>query len=82
MNLTTSQMKVLRAIIVFTKDKGFSPTVRELADLTGFKSLSSVHAHIKKLELYGYILTEQSKSRTIKLNKEFICENGFLSLFE
>lgn len=66
--LTVKQKIVLEAIEWFIKENGFSPTIRELAELLK----SDVHAVFEKmliLEKNGYISTVNGKSRTIKVLK-------------
>lgn len=67
MNLTSRQFEVLDYIKKFIATKGYSPTVREIADGLGFKSPSSAQDHIKKLVASGIITIDQKKSRTIEL---------------
>jgi|GEM_PF-1043831 len=48
--LTERQQQVLNAIASYIKEKGYSPTIRELAQELGFKSTSTLHAHLQRLE--------------------------------
>jgi len=41
---------VYDAIVQYFKDYGYAPSVRELCEITGFKSTSSVHFYLKRLE--------------------------------
>lgn len=49
-------------------DRGFPPTVREICDEVGLTSTATVHARIKKLVDMGYIIKENSKNRSIRVN--------------
>ena len=60
-----SREKVMQAIVVFSQENGYSPTVRELSQMTGLASTSSVHAHLKTLAREGRITFEPTKPRTI-----------------
>ena len=51
--ITQKQKEVLNGIIQFYKERGFSPTVRELCEITGLKSTSSVSAYLNALEQKG-----------------------------
>ena len=66
--LTKSQQKVYDYLIS-RSDEGFAPTVREICDATGFKSTSTVHAHLNTLEKLGYISRRSDCARAIFVNK-------------
>lgn len=69
--LTKKQMVLLESIESFIQRKGYSPTTRELANELGYKSNSTVHALLDKLEEKGYINKEDGGPRTtIRLIKE------------
>jgi len=63
--LTERQQQILNAITSFINEKGYSPTVRELADMVGIKSSSTLYRHLQKLAKKGYITKERGKPRTI-----------------
>lgn len=65
--LTTKQIKVMNAIKTFYSEYGYSPTIRELCELTGIKSCSTVHTHLQKLQKKAYISMQESKPRTIMI---------------
>lgn len=69
--ITQSQVKVLKAISEFIKDKGISPTTREVCGLVGYNSSSTVHKYIETLEKLGCINKIESSPRSIT-----ITENG------
>ena len=54
----TGKQKVLNAIVGYISDHQYPPSVRELCDITGFKSTSSVHKYINKLLEEGLIETD------------------------
>lgn len=60
-------IKVYKAIREFYKEKGYSPCVRELQQMCGYSSASTVHMHLKTLKKEGYIEKEPNRSRTIKI---------------
>lgn len=70
--ITQKQQEVLNGIIQFYKERGFSPTVRELCEITGLKSTSSVSAYLNALEKKGYIKKDSTKPRTIIVLKEAV----------
>lgn len=67
--LTEKQKNVLHTIENFINEKGYSPTVRELGDLLGLKSTSTIHEYLEKLQRYGYITKAKDSPRTIRVLK-------------
>lgn len=67
--LTKTREKIFRAINEYIKKEGISPTVREICGLTGLKSTSTVHIHLKILEEEGYISTKKDSPRSIRILK-------------
>ncbi len=65
--LTPAQQKVYD-FIRLKKDDGIPPTIREICEATGFKSTSTVHAHLNSLEKLGYI-KRLPNSRGISVNE-------------
>ncbi|TYQ18221.1 UNVERIFIED_CONTAM: repressor LexA [Acetivibrio alkalicellulosi] len=58
-------------ILDFLKDeiekKGYPPSVREICSAVGFKSTSTVHSYLEKLEKEGFIVKDPSKPRALKV---------------
>ncbi|EPB8220781.1 LexA family protein [Clostridium perfringens] len=50
-------------LIDFIKEKGYQPTVREIAHAVNLKSSSSVYRHLKMLEKDGLIILRKSEQR-------------------
>lgn len=50
------------------KRDGYGPTVRDIRASLGIKSTATVHLYLSKLEDKGYIVREQGKSRTIRID--------------
>ena len=48
-------LKLLRAIDKFRDEKGMSPSVREMKDLLGLSSHSTVASHLAALLAQGYV---------------------------
>ena len=78
--LTDRQKNLLRCIVKYQKAHGFSPsvrdlcemtgvrstsTVRDLCEMTGVRSTSTVHAQLKALEENGYIERMRECPRTL-----------------
>lgn len=67
--LSEKQKRVLEIIIKYIEVNRISPTVRELADLSGLSSTSTIHNYIRILQRKGYIAKDPTKPRTIKIMK-------------
>ncbi len=55
LGLSREDLRTLRAIDVLRHARGYSPTVRELAELLDRASSSVVHLHLRRLEEAGLI---------------------------
>ncbi|MBQ1504759.1 MAG: transcriptional repressor LexA [Oscillospiraceae bacterium] len=69
--ISKKQLEILEYIQKTTKEKGFPPSVREIAAAVGLRSPSTVHAHLKVLDREGYIKRDSHKMRAISTNEEF-----------
>lgn len=65
MSLTRAEASILEAILAFKLVHSYPPTVRELAEVCGFSSPSTVQHHLDALEDKGYITRSPTKPRTI-----------------
>ncbi|WP_339064159.1 transcriptional regulator [Tepidibacillus marianensis] len=54
-------------MIAFTSEHKYPPTVRELCDIIGLASSSTMHGYLKRLQLHGLITWEPEKPRTISI---------------
>ena len=68
--LNEREFQILDAIKDYIEQNGFSPTVRELCEIVGLKSSSTVHNHLNKLESKGFITKMGNSPRTLKVLKE------------
>lgn len=55
------------AIVSYTQEHLYPPSVREIADMVGLKSSSTVHGHLQRLADAGLIEIDQYQPRCIKL---------------
>lgn len=67
--LYRKERELLTYIVQFQEQHGYSPTLRELADALGKRSVSTVHALIRTLVEKGYIQKVEGNSRTLKILK-------------
>lgn len=69
--LTKKQRIVLNAINEYVKKERISPTVRELCDILGLRSTSTIQGYINRLEEYGYIAKKKDSPRSLKILKMY-----------
>ncbi len=63
--LTTRQRKILECIRETVADKGYPPTVREIGEVVGLTSTSSVAYQLKQLQEKGFLRRDASKPRAV-----------------
>ncbi|GAB6180779.1 transcriptional repressor LexA [Desulfotomaculum defluvii] len=75
--LNTREAEVLRVIIENVKQKGYPPSVREIGEIVGLSSSSTVHSYLKRLEQKGYLKRDPTKPRAIEIiNTEVVETNS------
>lgn len=65
--LTERERAVLDYIVGMLKKNGYSPSIRDIKSALDFKSTSTVHTYLARLENKGYIQKEDGKSRTLRV---------------
>lgn len=65
--LSSRQERILEYIKKTILEKGYPPTVREIAEEVGLNSPSSVHGQMEALENKGYIKRDPTKPRSIEV---------------
>lgn len=60
---------VLAAIVALTAEKGYPPSLDEIAERSGLAGKSSVDYQVRKLARMGWIAYERGKPRTITVLK-------------
>lgn len=68
--LTARQKEVLEFIDENLKDKGYPPSVREIATALKLKSPATVQNHLTTLEAKGFIKRDPTKPRAIEMSYE------------
>ncbi len=63
---TERQRRILEIIREFTAENGYPPSVREIGELVGLSSSSTIHAHLKALERRGLISRDPTKPRALR----------------
>lgn len=62
------QKRILDFILHTVEERGYPPSVREIADAVGLASPSTVHAHLEALQEKGYIRKDATKPRAIEIS--------------
>ena len=57
--------QILEAIKSFYQENGFCPTIRQIGDIVGMKSTSTVITHLKAMEKAGLIIRNEFSPRSI-----------------
>ena len=65
--LTKRQAQIYEFICAEVSEKGYPPSVREIAEAVGLSSPSTVHTHLQVLEDKGYIKRDLSKPRALEI---------------
>ena len=65
--LTDRQRKALDIIRDHLSKIGYPPTLREIGDAMGIRSLNGVTDHVNALQRKGYVARDNMKSRAIRL---------------
>ncbi len=68
--LKPKEKKVYDYIVRSIRERGFAPSVRDIMADLGYKSTSTVHMYLNRLDMLGYICKEDGKSRAIKLSSD------------
>lgn len=55
--------QILEAIKSFYQENGFCPTVRQIGDMVGLKSTSTVITHLKAMEKAGLIIRNEFSTK-------------------
>ncbi len=68
--------RLINAIVVFRANNGYSPTIREIIDMTDYTSTSMVGSALRQLREDGLIDYVDLKSRTITLEWLLLSNDG------
>ncbi|MBQ7821586.1 MAG: transcriptional repressor LexA [Clostridia bacterium] len=68
--LTDKERALYELISKKIKEEGFAPSVRDICAALGWKSTSTVHVYLARLEEKGLIRKESNKSRALKVEGE------------
>ncbi len=65
--LTERQRRILEVIHRSVRERGYPPSVREIADAVGLSSPSSVHGQLMRLEAKGFLRRDPTKPRALEV---------------
>ncbi|AEE98010.1 LexA family protein [Mahella australiensis] len=65
--LTEKQQRILDAIVKYQTERGFAPSLHEIGDMVGLKSVATVYGYICRLEKAGAIRRVHGSPRTIEV---------------
>ena len=68
--LKPKEQKVLNYVKSFKAENGYAPSVRDICRDLNYKSTSTVHMYLNRLERFGYISKGDGKSRAITFNND------------
>ena len=61
------QTEIYEFLKLYTENKGYPPSVREICEAVSLKSTSTVHGHLKRLEKKGLIKRDHTKPRALEI---------------
>jgi SOS-response transcriptional repressor LexA len=64
--LTARNLAVYKMVYEFTRDNGYQPTYREIAQMLGSTNQNMVFSQLVRLERFGYLCTPQSRSNRMR----------------
>lgn len=65
--LSPHGLKVLSAIHDFISQKSYAPTLGEISEIIGLKSVSTVHKHVSRLRAGGFLEPSSNYERDFRL---------------
>lgn len=65
--LTRRQREVLDACLAYTRTHGYPPSLREIQQMVGLQSVSTVYVHVQALERKGYLQRAPGSPRAMRI---------------
>jgi repressor LexA len=78
--LKDKQLEIYEFLKLFTENKGYPPSVREICDAVNLRSTSTVHGHLQRLEKKGYIKRDPTKPRALEIIENTINKKEMLNV--
>jgi repressor LexA len=73
--LYRKERQVLEFLVQFQNKYAYSPTLREIADATGHRSVSTIHVILRNLVDKGYVQKVDGNARVLQVKDEAILSN-------
>ncbi len=73
--LYKKERELLEYLAQFQRQHGYSPTLKEMAEATGHKAVSTIHAIIRSLVDKGYVQKVDGNSRVLKIMHDNIASS-------
>jgi len=73
--LYRKERQVLEFLVQFQNKYAYSPTLREIADATGHRSVSTIHVILRNLVDKGYVQKVDGNARVLQVKDESILSN-------
>lgn len=67
MDVSDKQLEIYEFLKIYTENKGYPPSVREICEAVNLRSTSTVHGHLKRLEAKGLIRRDPTKPRALEI---------------
>ena len=67
--LTKRQKQVYDLVTLYTKKRGYAPSLEEIKNRLKLKSVSTIHEHISSLESKGYLQKQKNQPRSMVASK-------------
>lgn len=74
--LNEREQRVYDYIAKSIREQGYAPSVRDIREALDYKSTSTVHMYLGRLEMLGYIIKDEGKSRALRLCDEAPAADG------
>lgn len=62
-----TRQRILAYIAAFVEERGYSPTIREIADALAYSGTSSIQQHLVVLEQQGHLTRVPGMARTYRV---------------
>jgi repressor LexA len=70
--MTPGQRKMMDAVHDHWKEHGYAPSMRELQEKLGYKSVSQAHSTLKALIKRGWLMYTPNQARSLRLSSHAV----------
>ncbi len=74
--LDDPQKRIYDYIVSYSEQHAYPPSVREICHAVGLRSTSTVHTHLKNMQLKGMISRDSSKQRAMVVREKPAAQSG------